>query len=669
MATPTNKQLYDFIIHRFDEDELDQLCFVYFAGVQYEFGSGMSFKRKVRILIEYCGWDDTKENLLAALEKERKNEFLKVFPRYKGKTTSAPPVYESQPRNPNQVFVSHSSEDAELAHQIAKDLKQYGYDIFITPESIRPGEEWMPAINRGLEESGIFLVLITPQAIQSGWVHKETNVAITLANENEARLFLLDVKECKPPILWRQRQFLSFRNEDYKRDFNSLLRELKGGVDKSLHSVTQPHDGAVRRERVTQKTSKDERRRLQGTISLETLGGVTTPVINKGELLPAQITQTFSTAADDQTQVEVHLLIGENKKVTDNVSLGRFLFEGIAPAPKGVPQIKVKISIDSYSQLTVEAKNEATGKTKHLGKIDLANTKLPETIDPLPPKPKTDSNPDNIKFSGLDDIFETFFGSGFDHRQRKKSQQGADLRYDLSITFEEAILGLKKEVKVRRTENCPECQGTGAEPGTKSITCDICQGKGEVRRIQQTILGQFVNVTTCPTCQGSGETIPNLCRICHGRKQTPQTRKIKVKIPAGVGNDMQIRFTGEGDQGINGGLPGNLYVVISIENHDFFTRYKQDIFLDLPITLEQAKNGGKIEVPTVYGWSTIYISPNTKNGDQVTLPNMGAPDVRNPEANRGEQIVKLLVIKPETLSGKAKRLFDMANKSYRRSHR
>lgn len=237
MTTPTAKQLHQFILDCFSEDELDLLCLEYFGDALNSFGSGMSRSKKAVELVTYCQRRQVTDSLLAALEKERPKVYRETFGAQLGKPV-VPPIARLEavptpldaptpPRNPKQIFVSHSSMDAELAHRIADDLQAHGYDIFITPESIRPGEKWVPAIGRGLEESGIFLVLLTPHAVESGWVKDEMDSAITLAHENEMRLFLLDVQECHPPILWRQRQFLPFRGEDYRRNLGNLLRELQ----------------------------------------------------------------------------------------------------------------------------------------------------------------------------------------------------------------------------------------------------------------------------------------------------------------------------------------------------------------------------------------------------------------------------------------------------------
>ncbi len=178
MATPTNKQLREFILTAFNEEELDSFCFDYFDGVRSYFGSGMSKNQKVIELIAYCKTHRVMGNLLANLELKREAHYKERFAPQQEKKRVAPPEYAPHQRNPNQIFVSHSSKDVALAQQIAGDLGKQGYGIFITPNSLRPGEKWGPAIDRGLDECGIYLVLLTPDAIKSHWVQDETYIAV-----------------------------------------------------------------------------------------------------------------------------------------------------------------------------------------------------------------------------------------------------------------------------------------------------------------------------------------------------------------------------------------------------------------------------------------------------------------------------------------------------------
>ena len=265
-------------------------------------------------------------------------------------------------------------------------------------------------------------------------------------------------------------------------------------------------------------------------------------------------------------------------------------------------------------------------------------------------------------FGGFADIFEEFFGGGMGgKRQRRGPRRGADLRYDLSITFEEAVFGIEKDVEITRAEICHACNGSGAEPGTSPERCSTCNGSGEVRRVQQSILGSFVNVTTCPTCQGTGEVITVPCKTCHGRKQVQRTRTIKVKIPAGVDNDTQIRLTGEGGPGINGGPAGNLYVVIQVKRHEFFQRRGDDVFLDLQINVAQAALGDEVTVPTIDGEEKLSIPAGTQAGTVFRLRGKGVPRLdrsgRGNHIGRGDEHVIIQVAIPKNLTDEQKRLF------------
>ena len=266
-------------------------------------------------------------------------------------------------------------------------------------------------------------------------------------------------------------------------------------------------------------------------------------------------------------------------------------------------------------------------------------------------------------FGNISDIFEELFNAGFggSRRRRRGPRRGMDLRADLSVTFEEAVFGVDKEVEVRRPEVCSTCHGSGAKPGSNPIACTTCNGSGEVRRVQQSILGSFVNVTTCSTCQGSGELIPELCPTCNGQKQVMETRKLKVKVPPGVDSDTQIRLTGEGGPGQDGGPPGNLFVVIDVQPHEFFKRRGEDIYLDLHINVAQAALGDSIMVPTLDGDEPLDIPPGTQPGKVFRLRGKGVPRLdrsgRGVPMGRGDQHVLIQVAIPKKLTDEQRELF------------
>jgi len=274
-------------------------------------------------------------------------------------------------------------------------------------------------------------------------------------------------------------------------------------------------------------------------------------------------------------------------------------------------------------------------------------------------------------FGGFADIFEEFFGSfggaSGTRRRRRGPRRGADLRYDLTITFEEAIFGAERNIEYRRAETCPVCAGSGAEPGSRPITCTTCNGSGEVRRVQQSILGQFVNVTTCHTCNGTGELIPNVCRECNGRKQVDRTVTKSVKVPPGVDNDTQIRLTGEGAAGLDGGPPGNLFVVLNVAPHEYFQRRGDDIVLDLQINVSQAALGDEITVPTVDGDTKLSLPPGTQSGRVFRMRGLGVPKLdrsgRGANMGRGDQVVIINVAIPKNLSAEQRELFQQLSRT------
>jgi molecular chaperone DnaJ len=260
---------------------------------------------------------------------------------------------------------------------------------------------------------------------------------------------------------------------------------------------------------------------------------------------------------------------------------------------------------------------------------------------------------------GVEDIFESFFG-GMRTSQRGP-QRGADLRYDLVISFEEAVFGCEKEIEISRWEVCPTCSGTGSAPGTSPSRCPLCHGSGEVRRVQQTIFGRFVNVMPCDRCGGKGTVITKPCPTCSGEGRVRASRRLQVKIPAGVDDGTQMRLAGEGEMGAMGGPAGNLYVVLQVRRHRFFRRDHSDILLDVNINVAQAALGDEVEVPTVDGPAKIAIPAGTQHGDTIVLKGKGVPQLQS--SRRGDQIVHVNVVTPTRLTDEQRRLFQELAKS------
>jgi len=265
-------------------------------------------------------------------------------------------------------------------------------------------------------------------------------------------------------------------------------------------------------------------------------------------------------------------------------------------------------------------------------------------------------------FGGFGDIFEEFFGGfGGARGAARGPARGNDLRYDLDITFQEAVFGTEKEIEVPRLETCPQCQGSGAEPGTQPVRCPQCNGTGEVRRAQQTILGQFVSVTTCPRCNGEREIVTSPCTNCRGQKRVRVTRKLSVSIPAGVDDGMRIRLAGEGEPGERGGPAGSLYVVLSVKAHRLFKRHETDILLELPVNIVQATLGAEVNVPTLDGNTRLTIPAGTQHGATFRLRGKGVPMLRS--NRRGDQLVTVRVVVPERINEKQRKLLQELGES------
>ena len=258
-------------------------------------------------------------------------------------------------------------------------------------------------------------------------------------------------------------------------------------------------------------------------------------------------------------------------------------------------------------------------------------------------------------FGGFGDIFETFFG-GTTSTRRHTAQRGADLRHSVNISFEEAIFGCEKELEISRTELCALCGSSGCEPGSQKATCPVCNGQGEIRRIQQSIFGRFVNIAACERCQGEGFVVTTPCSHCRGTGRERRARTIALKIPAGVDNGSQIRLSGEGDAGFHGGGPGNLYVSLSVRPHALFRREGEDILCDIPINFAQAALGVEVEVPTVDGPATLKVPAGTQPGKVFRLRGKGVPHLRG--SGRGDHLVNVHVVTPQSINEKQRKLFE-----------
>lgn len=258
------------------------------------------------------------------------------------------------------------------------------------------------------------------------------------------------------------------------------------------------------------------------------------------------------------------------------------------------------------------------------------------------------------------DIFEGLFNSfGFSmggRGSRRSPRRGRDLQMQVTLTFEEAVFGVEKEIEFQREEICSRCNGSGAEPGTSPVKCATCNGQGEVRQVRQTFLGQMVQTATCPACNGRGETISSPCKTCRGGGLERKNVTKKVQIPAGVDRGTQIRLAGEGGPGAYGGPNGNLFLVLDVKPHKFFKRRENDILLNLDINVAQAALGAEIEVPTLDGDEKLNIPPGTQPGKIFTMKGKGVPHLRRKD--RGDQLVIVNVEIPKKLTKEQRQLFE-----------
>lgn len=265
---------------------------------------------------------------------------------------------------------------------------------------------------------------------------------------------------------------------------------------------------------------------------------------------------------------------------------------------------------------------------------------------------------------GFDDIFETFFGAaGARTANGRRSQRGSDLRVDLALSFEEAVFGAEKTVEVPRWDRCERCNGVGAEPGTQPSRCPTCNGSGEIRRVQQSIIGQFVSVSACDRCQGEGRVILTPCQECRGSGRIHSSHRVLVTIPAGIDEGQQIRLPGEGEPGNNGAPSGDLYIAISIAAHPILKRQGVDLIHELTVNVAQAALGYEAEIPTAEGPpAKIKIPAGTQSGRVIRLHGRGVPHLRS--SGRGDLLTRVRVAVPAKLTEEQRELFQKLAKTF-----
>ena len=262
-------------------------------------------------------------------------------------------------------------------------------------------------------------------------------------------------------------------------------------------------------------------------------------------------------------------------------------------------------------------------------------------------------------FGGFGDIFDSFFGGS----TRQASNRGADLEFQINVSFREAAFGVPRELELKRMERCERCDGKRAEPGTDIIECSTCHGEGKVRRTQRTFFGQFQQVTACPTCQGEGQQVKTACSKCSGRGTERKSRKIEVQIPAGVEHGTKLLIHGEGESGGTGSQNGDLYVHIGVQRDKVFSRRGNDVLMTAEVNMAMAALGGIINVETLEGSADIDIKAGTQSGAITRIKGAGIPHI-NAGGRRGDQLVELKVVTPKKLDDRQTELLQQLAESF-----
>lgn len=268
---------------------------------------------------------------------------------------------------------------------------------------------------------------------------------------------------------------------------------------------------------------------------------------------------------------------------------------------------------------------------------------------------RVDLPPGGVDFGGLEDLFGDLFEGFFGGRgggRRGRARRGDDLRYDLEISLDEAAMGLETKLQIPRLESCETCHGSGAEPGSGRTQCPMCKGRGQLRYQQ----GFLTVARTCAQCGGEGQIIKSPCKTCHGEGRVARERALKVRIPPGVDEGAQLRVAGEGEGGLGGGPPGDLYVVLHVRPHAFFTREGNDLYCALPLTYPQAALGTEVDVPVLGGVAQLKVPSGTQNGDVLRLRGKGMPGLHG--RGRGDACYSVVVEVPRKLTAKQRDLLE-----------
>ncbi|MFC1967163.1 molecular chaperone DnaJ [Chloroflexota bacterium] len=262
---------------------------------------------------------------------------------------------------------------------------------------------------------------------------------------------------------------------------------------------------------------------------------------------------------------------------------------------------------------------------------------------------------EGFDFGGFGDIFDAFFG-GAGAGMRRTTQRGADLQSHITITLEEAAFGCEKEISTTRPVTCSTCYGSGCQPGSQPAQCPNCHGTGQVRQVQRSLFGSFINSTVCGQCDGEGKVIHDPCPQCKGSGRQKSRRNLSFKLPAGITDGAQMRLSAEGEAGLRGSPSGDMYIKVSVKEHELFYRDGDEILYELPLNFAQVALGAEIEVPTLHGQEKLRIPAGSQNGKVFRLRGKGVPHLQR--GGQGDQLVRLNVVTPDSLTKEQRRLFE-----------
>jgi len=312
------------------------------------------------------------------------------------------------------------------------------------------------------------------------------------------------------------------------------------------------------------------------------------------------------------------------------------------PENKSEAEVKFRECTEAYSVLSDAQKRQIYDTYGHAG---LSSSGVGQGFD-------------NTVFQDFHDIFgdffgfEDLFGGGGGRRRRSRAQRGADLRYDMSLTFEEASAGVTTKIKLPRQEYCEACNGTGAKKGTGVQACQTCAGRGQLAYQQ----GFFTITRTCPACQGAGQIVKERCPECRGQGRLEREKTIELRIPPGVDTGTRLRVAGEGEPGPNGGPPGDLYVVLEVKEHPFFERRGADLYCTIPLSIAQATLGTELQVPGLNGEEKLKIPEGTQSGAVFRIKGRGLADPRG--GGKGDLYYHVLVMTPTKLTREQRKLME-----------